>query len=155
MIVPPPSGARAASRCSNTGHTTTHTRVDSQMCSRISTVQAVWAKPPKSTFSSLGPPWRSHPCIESYPEWQRVRAVDLERSGRRHQPIDDAQSGLIVICICHRSAARASEKHFSSLGPPQRSHPCIEGHPECQRARGVGTGQKDCRYRSMGGRWFS
>ena len=38
--------------------------------------------------------------------------------------------------ICHRPAAsRASKTHFSGLGPPWRSHPCIEGYPQCQWVR--------------------
>ena len=47
-------------------------------------------------FSALGPPWRSHPGIEGYPQCQRVRAVDLERSDRWNQPISEAQSGFTV-----------------------------------------------------------
>ena len=81
-----------------TGQPTARTRIDSQMCSRISTVRK-WCGVQslrEAMFSSLGPPWKSTLCIEGYLEFQRVHAVDLERSGRRHQPFADEQSGLIV-----------------------------------------------------------
>ena len=50
----------------------------------------------KTHFSGLGPPWRSHPCIEGYPQCHRVRAVGMERSDRQHQPIADTQSRFTV-----------------------------------------------------------
>jgi hypothetical protein len=143
-------------------------------------------------FSGLGPPWRSHPCIEGYPQCHMVRAVGMERSDRQHQPTADTQSrftvyvtgllpepqtrifrvwgrhgGPILVlrathsgigCVLrvwndqtghtnrlpirrvdspymsHRPAAsRASKTQFSGLGPPWRSHPCIEGYPQCHR----------------------
>jgi hypothetical protein len=52
--------------------------------------QAVRAKASEKHFSESGDPMEiSHLCIEGYPEFQRARAVDLEQSGWRHQPIDD------------------------------------------------------------------
>ena len=54
----------------------------------------------KTHFSGLGPPWRSHPCIEGYPQCHWVRAVGMERSDRQHQPIADTQSRFtIYICV--------------------------------------------------------
>ena len=50
----------------------------------------------KTHVSGLGPPWRSHPCIEGYPQCHRVRAVGMERSDRQHQPIADTQSRFTV-----------------------------------------------------------
>ena len=50
----------------------------------------------KTHYSGLGPPWRSHPCIEGYPQCHRVRAVGMERSDRQHQPIADTQSRFTV-----------------------------------------------------------
>ena len=68
--------------------------------------------------------------------------------------VDDTQSGLIVYFTgLLPEPPRSIFRVY--MGPPQTSHPCIEGCPECQRARGVGTEQKDCRYRSMRGRWLS
>ena len=48
------------------------------------------------SYSGMGLPQRSRLCIERYVPSQRVRAVDMERSDRRHQPITAAQSGLTV-----------------------------------------------------------
>jgi hypothetical protein len=62
----------------------------------MSPVCSTAARASEKQFSSLGQPWRSHPRIEGYPEYQWGRAVDMERSGRRQEPIADAQSGLIV-----------------------------------------------------------
>ena len=50
----------------------------------------------KTHFSGLGPPWRSHPCIEGYPRCYRGRAMGMERSDRQHQPIADTQSRFTV-----------------------------------------------------------
>ena len=54
------------------------------------------ARASKTHFSGLGPPWRSHPCIEGFPQCHRVRAVGMERSDRQHQPIADTQSRFTV-----------------------------------------------------------
>ena len=56
-------------------------------------------------FSGLGPPWRSHPCIEGYPQCQWVRAVGMERSDRQHQPIADTQSRFTVYVTGGRAGA--------------------------------------------------
>jgi hypothetical protein len=37
----------------------------------------------RDAFLVLGPPWRSHSCIQGYPQYQGVRAVDVE-----HQDVD-------------------------------------------------------------------
>ena len=67
----------------------------------------------------------------------------MERSDRLHQPIDDTQSRF-TIYVSHRPAAsRASKTHFSGLGPPWRSHPCIAGYPQCHRVRAVGMERSD------------
>ena len=44
----------------------------------LGTARGVW----QQYFPGLGPPWKSHPCIEGYPQCHMVRAVDVERSDR-------------------------------------------------------------------------
>ena len=55
MIVPPPSGVGTASRCSNTGQPTAPTRVDLQMCSRISLVRQCEQSLREALFRVWGP----------------------------------------------------------------------------------------------------
>ena len=75
--------------------------------------------------SGLGPPWRSHPCIEGYPQCHRVRAVGMERSDRQHHPIADTRR-VDSPYMSHRPAAsRASKTHFSGLA---YSFPLLEAH---------------------------
>ena len=50
----------------------------------------------RNAFFGSGPPWRSHSCIEGYPQCHRVCAVGMERSDRQHQPIADTQSRFTV-----------------------------------------------------------
>ena len=102
----------------------------------------------KTHFSGLGPPWRSHPCIEGYPQCHRVRAVGMERSDRQHQPIADTQSRFTVY-VTGLLHSRASKTHFSGLGPPWRSHPCIEGYPQCHRVRAVGMERSDRQHQPI------
>ena len=102
----------------------------------------------KTHFSGLGPPWRSHPCIEGYPRCHRVRAMGTERSDRQHQPIADTQSRFTVY-VTGLLPARASKTHFSGLGPPWRSHPCIEGYPQCHRVRAVGMERSDRQHQPI------
>ena len=73
----------------------------------------------------------------------------MERSDRLHQPIDDTQSRF-TIYVSHRPAAsRASKTHFSGLGPPWRSHPCIAGYPQCHRVRAVGMERSDRQHQPI------
>ena len=55
MIVPPPGGVGTASRCSNTGQPTAPTRVDLQMCSRISLVRQCEQSLREALFRVWGP----------------------------------------------------------------------------------------------------
>ena len=116
---------------------------------RICHRPAAAARASETHFSGLGPPWRSHPCIEGYPQCHRVRAVGMERSDRQHQPIADTQSRFTVYVTRPAAAARASETHFSGLGPPWRSHPCIEGYPQCHRVRAVGMERSDRQHQPI------
>ena len=165
------------------------------------------ARASKTHFPGLGPPWRSHPCIEGYPQCHRVRTVGMERSDRQHQPIADTQSrftvhvtgllqeppkrifrvwgrhgGPILVLRSTRSATgcvpwvwndqtgntnrlpirrvdspymspacqEPSKTHFSGLGPPWRSHPCIESYPQCHRVRTVGMDRSDRQHQPSG-----
>ena len=74
--------------------------------------------------------------------------MGVERSDRQHQPIADTQSRIHH--ICHRPAvSRASKTHVSGLGPPWRSHPCIEGYPQCHRVRAVGMERSDRQHQPI------
>ena len=85
----------------------------------------------KTHFSDLGPPWRSHPCIEGYPQCHRVRAMGMERSDRQHQLIADIRrvdSPYMSPACCQRVASDcACNLRLSILE-------CIE--PEGGRVRG-------------------
>ena len=71
----------------------------------------------------------------------------MERSDRQHQPIADTQSRFTVYVT--GLAARASKTHFPGLGPPWRSHPCIEGYPQCHRVRAVGMERSDRQHQPI------
>ena len=102
----------------------------------------------ETNFPSLGPPWRSHPYIEGCSLHQMVHAVSLGRSSSRYR-LDCRPAEWLMWYTSPASAARASETHFSSPGPPLRSHPCIEGCTQRQGFHAVGLGRSSPRHRPI------
>ena len=76
-------------------------------------------------YSALGPPQRSHPCIECYPH-SATAGVGCGYgtiTDRRYQLIADAQSGLTVYVTGAPLLPRARGspgRHDPALGSPQR-----------------------------------